>query len=121
VRSIDALVGDAEIFAPMLPLLPATEGIVSAEHLRALPHSCLVVLVTRAGIVHMPTLRQRVLADELSLAADVFDVEPLPLTDPLLGRANVVHTPHNAGRTRHANHEYAATIARAFDEPANTA
>ena len=43
------------------------------------------------------------MADELSLAADVWDVEPLPLDDPLLGRHNVVHTPHNAGRTIDAN------------------
>lgn len=57
-------------------------------------------LATRAGICDMGALRRRVLADELSLAADVFDIEPLPLDDPLLGRHNVVHTPHNAGRTK---------------------
>jgi phosphoglycerate dehydrogenase-like enzyme len=51
----------------------------------------------------MTTLRERVLADELALAADVWDVEPLPIDDPLLGRHNVVHTPHIAGRTRDAN------------------
>ena len=46
------------------------------------------------------------LNDELALAADVFDVEPVPLDSPLLGRHNVVHTPHNAGRTRDANHAW---------------
>ena len=50
------------------------------------------------------TLYNRVLNDELSLAADVYDIEPLPLDSPLLGRNNVVHTPHNAGRTIDANH-----------------
>jgi len=114
VLQIDQLVYDAEIFAPMLPLLDKTRGIVTAEHVNALPKGCLVVLVTRAGIVDMPTLRRRVLANELSLAADVFDVEPLPLDDPLLGRPNVVHTPHNAGRTIQANHEYARYIAELF-------
>ena len=43
------------------------------------------------------------LNDELALAADVFAEEPLPLNSPLLGRHNVVHTPHAAGRTRDAN------------------
>jgi len=71
----------------------------------ALPRGCLVVLATRAGICDMAALRRRVLAGELALAADVFDVEPLPLDDPLLGRDNVVHTPHNAGRTVHANQQ----------------
>ena len=62
----------------------------------------------------MKAIRRRVLADELSLAADVFDLEPLPLKDPLLGRSNVIHTPHNAGRTRDANVAYAQRLADQF-------
>jgi phosphoglycerate dehydrogenase-like enzyme len=111
---LDRLVRDAEIFAPMVPLYDSTLGIVTREHIEALPRGCLVVLVTRADICDMPTLRRRVLADELALAADVFDIEPLPLDDPLLGRHNVVHTPHNAGRTRQANELYAAKLADQF-------
>jgi phosphoglycerate dehydrogenase-like enzyme len=112
---LDRLVRDAEIFAPMLPLTDATTGIVTAAHIRALPNGCLVVLATRALICDMPALRARVLADELALAADVFDIEPLPLDDPLLGRHNVVHTPHNAGRTRHANAQWAKALFEQFE------
>ena len=112
---LDRLVRDAEIFAPMLPLTDATRGIVTAAHIRALPIGCLVVLATRAAICDMAALRTRVLADELALAADVFDVEPLPLDDPLLGRHNVVHTPHNAGRTRHANTQWARALFEQFE------
>ena len=118
---LDRLVRDADIFAPMVPLTDKTHGLVTAEHLRALPKGCLVVLVTRAAICDMPTLRERVLADELSLAADVWDVEPLPLEDPLLGRHNVVHTPHNAGRTRQANEAWAEKLAAQFEPTAATA
>lgn len=100
---LDRLVQDAEIFLPMVPLTEKTKGLVTADHIHALPKGCLVVLATRANVCDMATLRKRVLADELSLAADVFDVEPLPLNDPLLGRHNVVHTPHNAGRTIQGN------------------
>ncbi|HEY6406369.1 MAG TPA: NAD(P)-dependent oxidoreductase, partial [Ktedonobacteraceae bacterium] len=112
---LDHLVGDAEIFAPLIPLTEKTRGLVTREHLLALPRGCLVVLVTRAQICDVPTLRERVLADEVSLAADVWDVEPLPLDDPLLGRHNVVHTPHNAGRTIHANEQWAQALAMQFD------
>lgn len=105
---------DAEIFAPMVPLTDQTRGLVTAANIDALPRGTLVVLVTRAGICDMAALRRRVLADELALAADVFDVEPLPLDDPLLGRANVVHTPHNAGRTREANECWAAQLLARF-------
>ncbi len=111
---LERLVADAEILAPMMPLRPATAGMLTAELMNVVPRGALVVLITRAGIVDMPTLRRRVLADELSLAADVFDVEPLPLDDPLLGRHNVVHTPHLAGRTRDANHALAESLLAAF-------
>jgi phosphoglycerate dehydrogenase-like enzyme len=112
---LDHVVRDAEIFAPMVPLTETTRGLITREHLLALPRGCLVVLVTRAQICDMPTLRERVLADEVSLAADVWDVEPLPLDDALLGRHNVVHTPHNAGRTMHANQQWAEALAMQFD------
>jgi phosphoglycerate dehydrogenase-like enzyme len=111
---LDELVQDAEVFAPMVPLTRDTRGLVTAAHINALPKGCLVVLVTRAHVCDMAALRQRVLADELGLAADVFDVEPLPLDDPLLGRANVVHTPHLAGRTLHANQQWAESLLAQF-------
>ncbi|MEX1018789.1 MAG: hypothetical protein WDZ49_03980 [Litorilinea sp.] len=51
---------------------------------------------------------------ELALEADVFDVEPLPADDPLLGRHNVVRMPHLAGRTRDANRQWAMDLVRQF-------
>ncbi|MBI2503284.1 MAG: hypothetical protein HYW07_08630 [Candidatus Latescibacteria bacterium] len=111
---LERLVQDAEVFAPMVPLTDSTRDLVKAHHIEALPKGCLVVLVTRARICDTQALRRRVLADELSLAADVWDVEPLPLDDPLLGRPNVVHTPHNAGRTTDANCAWAEKLAEQF-------
>lgn len=114
IYHLDQLVSDAEVFAPMVPLTESTYGLVGAGHIDALPPGCLVVLVTRALICDMKAIRRRVLADELSLAADVWDVEPLPHGDPLLGRHNVVHTPHNAGRTIDANRTWAEKLADQF-------
>lgn len=111
---LERLVSDAEIFAPMVPLTESTRGLIKRDHIYALPKGCLIVLVTRALICDMPAIRERVLNDEIALAADVFDVEPLPLNDPLLGRHNVVHTPHNAGRTKEANFQWAEMLAAQF-------
>ncbi|MEK3722748.1 NAD(P)-dependent oxidoreductase [Paenibacillus sp. FSL H8-0034] len=111
---LERLVQDADIFVPMVPLTESTKGLITAEHIGMLPKGCIVVLATRAEICDMQELRRRVLADEISLAADVFDVEPLSLDDPLLGRHNVVHTPHNAGRTKEANYKWAEMLAEQF-------
>lgn len=115
-RFLDRLITDAEIFVPMVPLTPHTEGLVTAQHIRALPNGCLVVQATRAKIVDTDELRRRVVADELSLAADVFDIEPLAFDDQLLGRSNVVHTPHLAGRTKESNHRWAEMLIEQFAE-----
>jgi phosphoglycerate dehydrogenase-like enzyme len=111
---LENLVKDVDIFAPMVPLMDTTRGMVTAEMIDALPQGCLVVLITRANICDMEAIRRRVLADEIALAADVFDQEPLPLDDPLLGRHNVVHTPHIAGRTALSNERYAEKLAEQF-------
>jgi len=84
VHHLEELTGDAEIFAPMVPLIDSTEGMITAEHINQLPDGSLLLLVTRAGICDMDAVRERVIADEIVLAADVFDVEPLPLDDPSL-------------------------------------
>ena len=103
---LSELVRDSQIFAPMLPLTDSTRGLIGQETIDALPHGSLVVQVTRAKVCDTAALYRRVLNDELALAADVFDVEPVSLDNPLLGRHNVVHTPHNAGRTIDANHAW---------------
>ncbi|UPV73905.1 hypothetical protein M0R89_15345 [Halorussus limi] len=71
VWRLDELVTNADIFAPMVPLTEETEGLVTAEHINALPSGCLIVLVTRAQVCDMEAVRDRVSADEIALAADV--------------------------------------------------
>ena len=110
VHDLSLLMRDADIFAPLVPMTDSTRGLVAAEHIDGLRAGSLVVLATRAGVCDMSRLRERVINGELALAADVFDTEPLPTTDPLLGCPNVVLTPHIAGRTRDANRTWAQQL-----------
>ena len=114
IHHLEELVGDADIFVPMMPLLDATRGIVTGEHIGLLPKGALIVLVTRALICDVDAIRRRVESDEVALAADVHDTEPLSFDDALLGRHNVVHTPHIAGRTITANERWAELLAAQF-------
>ena len=114
VFHMEQLLEDADIFAPLIPANESNEGMITAEHINRLPKGCLIVLVTRARMCDCDAIRKRVLADEIALAADVYDYEPLELDDPLLGRHNVVHTPHIAGRTLDANRKFAEMLSAQF-------
>lgn len=111
---MDALVEAADVVFVAIPPTPSARGILSRERIYRLKKGALVVVITRAHAVQMDALRERILADELFGAFDVYDVEPLPVEDALRGRANVVHTPHIAGRTRDANLRVADVIADEF-------
>src|SRR5688500_317254 len=111
---IDQLVAESEVVFVTVPPTPTAKHLLSRERIARLRKGALVVVVTRAHAVDMAALRERILADELAGAFDVYDVEPLPDDDPLRGRPNVVHTPHIAGRTCEANLRTADIIADDF-------
>ena len=111
---IDRLVDESEVVFVTVPPTPTAKHLLDRARIGRLRKGTLVVVVTRAHAVDMAALRERILADELAGAFDVYDVEPLPTDDPLRGRPNVVHTPHIAGRTREANLRTADIIADDF-------
>jgi D-3-phosphoglycerate dehydrogenase len=112
--ALDRLVDESEVVFVLVPPTPSAKHLLDRERIGRLRKGALVVAVTRAHAIDMAALRERILADELAGAFDVYDVEPLPPDDPLRGRANVVHTPHIAGRTRDANWRVADVIADDF-------
>jgi D-3-phosphoglycerate dehydrogenase len=111
---VDTLVDESEVVFVTVPPTPTAHHLLDRGRIGRLRRGALVVLVTRAQPVDMDALRERVLASELCVAFDVYDVEPIPADDPLRGRPNVVHTPHIAGRTRDANLRVAELIAGDF-------
>jgi D-3-phosphoglycerate dehydrogenase len=111
---LDRLVERSEVLFVAVPPTPSARHLLDRSRIMRLRHGALVVVVTRAHAVEMEALRERILADELFGAFDVYDVEPVPTDDPLRGRSNVVHTPHIAGRTRDANLRVADLIADDF-------
>lgn len=112
--ALDRLVDETEVLFVLVPPTPSAKHLLNRERIGRLRKGALVVAATRAHAIDMAALRERILADELAGAFDVYDVEPLPPEDPLRGRANVVHTPHIAGRTRDANWRVADLIADDF-------
>lgn len=112
--TMDDLVETAEVVFVLVPPTPSARHLLSRERIARLRKGALVVVATRAHAVEFAALRERILRNELAGAFDVYDVEPLPVDDPLRDRPNVVHTPHIAGRTRDANLRVADIIADDF-------
>ena len=112
--TIDSLVETSQVVFVLVPPTPSARHLLSRERIYRLARGTLVVVVTRAHAVDLDALRERIVANQLAGAFDVYDVEPLPVDDPLRHRPNVVHTPHIAGRTRDANLRVADVIADDF-------
>jgi phosphoglycerate dehydrogenase-like enzyme len=104
--SLDELLKIADVVTLHVPLLPATQGLISARELAAMKTGAVLIQASRGGIVDEAALAANLESGHLSgAAADVYSTEPPPTSNPLLslkGEAarRVLFTPHIAGVTR---------------------
>jgi D-3-phosphoglycerate dehydrogenase len=98
-RSLVELAETSEIFVVGLPPVPTTLEIINREVISALPKGALFVLVTRMAVVEQEPLWERIQANELAAAIDVFAPEPPPKDAWFRRHPNVMVTPHIAGGT----------------------
>jgi phosphoglycerate dehydrogenase-like enzyme len=82
------------------PLTDATQGLVDARALAALPATSYVINIARGEVMHEAALIDAVRNGRLAGAhLDVFEQEPLPAESPLWDLPNVILTPHCAGHS----------------------
>lgn len=85
----------ADVLTLHLRLNDATRGVVQAEDLALMKPTSLLVNTSRAELVQPGALLNALQQGRPGYAAlDVFENEPLAVTDPLLNMDNVVATPH---------------------------
>lgn len=98
LTGLDDMFSRSQAVTVHAPLLPSTEGLVTAELLRRLPFGATLVNTARGGVVRqgelVEVLRQR---PDISAVLDVTSPEPLPPGSVLFSLPNVVLTPHIAG------------------------
>ncbi|MEE8444647.1 MAG: glyoxylate/hydroxypyruvate reductase A [Alphaproteobacteria bacterium] len=100
------LLARSNILICLLPLTPATEGIIDAGLLAGLPEGAYVINVARGGHVVDADLIAALDSGRLAGATlDVFHTEPLPADHPFWAHKKIRVTPHNAG---HPNPDNAA-------------
>src|SRR5215210_4204453 len=94
-RSLDELLGEADVVTVHLRLSDLSRGLLDRQRLALLKPSALFVNTARGAIVDEPALVEQLRDGRLwGAALDVFWEEPLPPDHPLLGLPNVVLTPH---------------------------
>jgi D-3-phosphoglycerate dehydrogenase len=80
-----------------VPMMPATEKLFNAEAFRQMKSDALLVNTARGPLVDTDALAAALDAGQLAGAAlDVMPVEPPPKDSALMGRDNVIFSPHTA-------------------------
>jgi phosphoglycerate dehydrogenase-like enzyme len=99
VGELAQLLPRAEVVVLAVPLTDATQGLVDAAFLSAMPDDGLLVNAARGAIVDHDALASELLTGRLRAALDVSEPEPLPADSPLRALPNLLYTPHVAGAT----------------------
>jgi D-3-phosphoglycerate dehydrogenase / 2-oxoglutarate reductase len=93
----DALLGMADFVSIHAPLMPATRGLFAAEVFAKMKKGAFLVNTARGPLVDEDALIAALDSGHLGGAAlDVVTTEPLAKNSKLLGRDNVILTPHTA-------------------------
>ena len=97
---LGALLGRSEILVNLLPLTPATTGILDAGLFARLPRGASLVNCARGGHLVEADLLAALDSGQLSAAVlDVFGDEPLPPRHPFWRHPRIFITPHVAAAT----------------------
>jgi D-3-phosphoglycerate dehydrogenase len=95
--SFDRLLEISDFVSIHAPFLPATRGLFSAEVFRKMKQGACLINTARGPLVNEEALVSALESGQLGGAAlDVVAVEPLPKDSRLIGRDNVILTPHTA-------------------------
>lgn len=112
VEELPGLLPSVDAVVAVLPLSPATRGLLGTTALAALPDGAVVVNVGRGAVVDTDALLAEVAAGRLRAALDVVDPEPLPPEHPLWRSPGVILTPHVGGYTDATVPRMAALVRR---------
>jgi phosphoglycerate dehydrogenase-like enzyme len=92
------LLRESDVVSIHVPQSAETEGLIGAEQLAVMKPDAFLINTSRGAIVDDVALLDALRRGHLAGAGlDVFRIEPLPATDPLLTAPRTVLTPHAAG------------------------
>jgi len=106
------LLGDHDAVVLMVPLTPATTGMVDAAFLSRMRDGAVLVNAARGKVVDTDALVAELSAGRLRAALDVTEPEPLPAGHPLWTAPGLLLTPHVAASVHdYQRRGYAVAVA----------
>jgi len=99
---LDSVLAEGDHVCIAVPLTRETTGLIDENRLKRMKRSAYLYNIARGPVVEHRALVRALQGGEIAGAGlDVFETEPLPPSSPLWSMANVIITPHVAGRTPH--------------------
>ncbi|HET9404590.1 MAG TPA: phosphoglycerate dehydrogenase [Burkholderiales bacterium] len=96
----DDILRHADFITLHVRLTPETRNFIGRRELELMKPGAILVNTGRGALIERDALLSALTAGRIAGAGlDVFHDEPIPPGDPLLGCANTVLSPHNAGQT----------------------
>jgi phosphoglycerate dehydrogenase-like enzyme len=93
--SLEELLETSKIVTMHLVVGPSTRGLISSKQLALMRPDSILVNTSRSALINMADLEKALKLGRPGQAAiDVFDIEPLPESDPLRNTPNLLVTPH---------------------------
>jgi len=99
-RSLDTLLGEADVVVILVPLTPGTRQLINAERLAKMKRGSFFINVARGKVMDEAAVVAALQSGHLAGAAfDVFEEEPV-VNEALFTMNNVVLAPHIGGATK---------------------
>lgn len=101
LAALDDLLQASDVVVVLASLNPGTVNLLDARRLALMKPEVILVNVARGGIIDEAALSTLMAQrPEMRVALDVFAQEPPTSDNPLLGRPNIITTPHMVAHTR---------------------
>ncbi len=100
LTSLEEVMSQSDFVSLHCKLTEATRGMITAQELAKMKPSAYLINVGRGELIDQYALYEALRARKIGGAGlDVFEVEPLPIDDPLIALDNVILTPHWSAST----------------------